>query len=84
MIAGAGGADGLNGEEGNDVLDGGTGPDTISGREGNDQITARDGERDTIRCGVGTDSVLADYNDSVNLDCEAVDRSPGPPPPPEL
>ena len=83
VIAGAGGADGLNGEEGNDVLDGGTGPDTVSGQDGNDQITARDGERDTIRCGVGTDSVLADYNDSVSVDCEVVDRSPGPPPPPE-
>ena len=39
-------------------------------------------EKDSIRCGVGTDSVVADYNDSVNVDCELVDRSPAPPPPP--
>ena len=82
VIAGAGGADGLNGGEGNDVLDGGAGPDRISGREGDDQIAARDGERDSIQCGVGTDSVVADYNDSVNVDCELVDRSAAPPPPP--
>jgi hemolysin type calcium-binding protein len=82
VIAGAGGADRLTGGEGNDALDGGTGPDVFSGREGDDQITARDGERDSIACGVGTDNVVADYNDSVAPDCELVDRSLPPPPPP--
>ena len=82
LIAGAGGGDALDGEAGNDSLDGGPGPDRLSGREGNDEIAARDGQIDSVRCGVGTDSVVADYNDSVNADCEAVDRSAAPPPPP--
>jgi hypothetical protein len=41
---------------------------------GNDRIAARDGTRDTIRCGPGRDTVVADRKDVVAWNCERVRR----------
>jgi hypothetical protein len=45
---------------------------------GNDTIDARDGEVDSIDCGAGTDTVLADADDVVAPDCETVQRGSAP------
>jgi Ca2+-binding RTX toxin-like protein len=73
-LRGQGGNDQLDGGKGSDDLSGGTGLDTLtggSGRDsfrsgsGNDFIGARDGRRETVRCGGGTDLVVADRKDRV-------------------
>ena len=85
-LDGGAGADSLDGGFGDDTIVGGPGPDSISGDtpqgecgiyfcrlpSGNDTIDARDGERDSVTCGVGTDSVTADAVDAVAPDCEQV------------
>ena len=82
--AGAG-ADVVRGYSGDDRITGGPGADTLygdtSGQEcnvltcsiysGNDVIDARDGERDSVDCGLGTDTLLADGSD-VHVNCEDV------------
>ena len=68
---------------GNDTLDGGAGRDVLDAGAGNDTVNARDGEADTIACGDGSDTVVADAVDTV-LGCEIV-QLPAvvtPPPPP--
>jgi len=47
------------------------------GGSGNDVIRTVDGGRDTIRCGAGADTAIADMTDSVGSDCETVRRSRG-------
>jgi hypothetical protein len=72
-ISGGAGADKLYGDAGNDTITGGAGRDAMFGGSGNDTIQAKDGERDTIDCGSGRDSVVADTNDVVK-GCETVRR----------
>lgn len=62
------------GGSGNDRLLGGAGLDLLDGGPSNDTITANDKARDTIRCGPGRDTVVADRVDTVARDCEAVRR----------
>jgi Ca2+-binding RTX toxin-like protein len=69
-IDGLGGDDVLSGGAGADRITGGTGDDAISGGGGNDTILARDSSPDTIKCGSGVDTVIADPADSVAADCE--------------
>jgi hypothetical protein len=87
-LDGGAGNDNIDGGFGDDTITGGPGQDTISGDLrggdcgplwcklpfGNDTIDARDGERDSISCGVGDDTVLADAIDVVAGDCEHVTR----------
>jgi hypothetical protein len=47
---------------------------------GNDTVYARDGETDSITCGFGEDTVIADPKDVVDSSCEHVDRGAPPPP----
>jgi len=75
LLRGGAGDDRLLGRGGNDTLVGGSGHDTLEGNAGNDRILARDGERDTVRCGRGRDSVVADRADVVARDCETVKRA---------
>ena len=72
LDAGAGN-DTLDGGAGNDILVGGAGSDTIFGGEGNDFVNVRDGQFDTVECGPGADTVVADPIDDVAPDCERVD-----------
>lgn len=97
-IDGKGGDDTIEGGYGDDTITGGPGKDTINAEAGtgscnflvcrvgggNDTINVRDGEVDSVVCGVGTDKVVADANDTIAADCETVDRGavPLPPPPP--
>jgi Ca2+-binding RTX toxin-like protein len=77
----------LRGFEGADRLDGGAGADIAEGGDGDDTIVARDGVVDTVRCGAGTDRVIADAVDAVS-ECETVElpqapvHSPAAAPPP--
>jgi hypothetical protein len=87
-LDGGPGNDHLDGGFGDDVITGGPGQDRISGDlaggdcgplwckypYGNDTINAQDGEVDTIVCGFGTDTVIADAADVVDKDCETVTR----------
>jgi hypothetical protein len=75
ILAGTAGAQRIDGRGGPDTLDGGPDADTIAGGAGNDKILARDGAVDTITCGADVDEVTADWNDTVDPDCETVDRS---------
>ena len=52
----------------------GPGVKTITTGSGADTINARNGSVDKIACGGGTDSVVADDDDSVASDCEQVTR----------
>ncbi|HEY6887281.1 MAG TPA: calcium-binding protein [Solirubrobacter sp.] len=64
----------LSGGGGNDTITAGTGEDRVDGQEGDDRIDTRDGRFDSIDCGAGTDTLLADPGDSA-VNCEiAPDR----------
>jgi Ca2+-binding RTX toxin-like protein len=73
IVAGPGEAN-LEGGPGNDSIKGSPGEDRIEGGEGDDTIDARDGRYDSIDCGPGNDTVIADLGDGVTS-CEiAPDR----------
>jgi RTX calcium-binding nonapeptide repeat (4 copies)/Thrombospondin type 3 repeat len=81
-LAGSAGRDSLSGGTGNDRLSGGAGGDrlnggqgrnTLSGGAGADRISAANGRRETVNCGPGRDSVLADAADRLRA-CESVRR----------
>lgn len=82
-VLGGGGRDSLRGGSSTDVLKGGKGRDFLNGEagedflfggKGNDRIKANDRRADTIECGKGNDTVLADRADKVAKDCETVKR----------
>jgi hypothetical protein len=73
-LNGRGGNDRLFGGPGRDSLTGGTGRDLLDAGPGNDRVAARDGTRDTVRCGPGRDTVVADRRDIVSRNCEKVQR----------
>jgi len=80
-ISARGGNDKVFGLTGADVLSGGSGRDYVDGGRGSDRLSTRDGARDTVVCGPGADTVIADRGDAVRADCETVLR-PSPPLPP--
>jgi Ca2+-binding RTX toxin-like protein len=75
VVAGKGN-DYLVGTRRDEHFRGGGGRDVMSGGGGADSFAGRDGAVDTIRCGEGTDYVLADPTDEVGRDCEDVLRVP--------
>jgi hypothetical protein len=84
-LRGGDGADQLVGGPGNDILVGGPGADSISGGDGNDNIQAADGIAETIDCGPGIDTVVADLGANgvtdTRIGCENVSGPAAPPPP---
>ena len=70
-LSGGAGNDTLNGGAGKDTLNGGKGVDKLNGGAGADKIVANDGQRDTVDCGAGKDSVVADKKDRLK-GCESV------------
>lgn len=74
IMYGEAGNDTLDGGSYDDFLDGGSGTDTLIGGSGGDRIHAVDGVRDTIDCGLGRDTVRADFLDAVDSNCENVTR----------
>jgi hypothetical protein len=64
-ISGGGGNDTIRGAGGSDILIGGRGRDVLDGGPGDDRIDARDHNVDTISCGPGHDTVLADFQDEI-------------------
>ncbi len=80
-IDGGGGADQLlggladdtiGGGPGDDLLNGGEGNDVLGAGDGNDTLQTSDGWSDTVGCGTGEDTVVADQLDTLT-DCEKVD-----------
>lgn len=64
----------LYGGAGNDAITAGPGQQHVEGNEGDDTIDSRDGAYDSIDCGAGTDTLLADPGDG-QTGCEiAPDR----------
>lgn len=74
LLAGGDGDDRLDGGSGADVIDAGTGLNRIDGGEGGDDISSWNGRRETVRCGPGTDRVLADRADRL-VGCERIRRA---------
>jgi Ca2+-binding RTX toxin-like protein len=74
-VRGGPGADVVEGGAGNDVLDPGPGADIVRGGSGNDTISVRDGVADSVDCGDGFDTVVADRSD-VLVGCESVSLPP--------
>ena len=70
-LRGTAAAEVLSGRGGSDELRGGGGADRLSGGSGADRLDGGTG-RDRVVCGPGRDSVLADREDDVAADCEAV------------
>jgi hypothetical protein len=70
VMIGKPGDDSLRGLGGNDTLVGGAGRDRLVGGRGDDTINSRDRARDTVRCGPGWDTVVADATDDVPASCE--------------
>jgi Ca2+-binding RTX toxin-like protein len=84
VIDGKGGDDTIEAGYGDDVITGGPGRDTINADAGagactfivcrvgagNDRVNVRDGERDSVICGPGKDTVIADKKDVIARDCE--------------
>jgi hypothetical protein len=64
-LTGSAGAETLAGGGGADEIVGGDGADTLRGEAGNDLIDARDGVADSVKCGSGSDEVIADLLDVV-------------------
>ena len=58
------------GGDGDDVITGNGGTDVIDAGAGNDRIDTRDGVAESVNCGVGTDTILADEADLLT-NCEA-------------
>lgn len=71
-LLGQGNSDSLFGGKGDDVLRGGAGNDFIDSKEPVGTTAVDDG----VDCGNGSDTVEADLKDSIQSDCENVDRSP--------
>lgn len=80
-VVGSPGADVIVGDGGANVLTGGAGADVLDGAGGDDTIDATlspvgpsDGPdgRDAVACGAGSDSVSADADDAIAVDCERV------------
>jgi Ca2+-binding RTX toxin-like protein len=81
-LSGGDGDDALQGGSGNDLLRGNKGVDNHNGGPGDDYIDTRGNAGDVVTCGAGTDTVIADVEDSVGPDCEIVDRGGAVAPPP--
>ena len=71
VLRGGGGRDRIYGGRGADRIFGGPGADVIDAGPYHDRIRADDGTRDVVRCGEGTDRVVADRADKL-VDCERV------------
>src|SRR5262245_29142432 len=75
VVRGLAGRDTLTGLGGADFLQGGPGRDSVDAGRGADLIAVSyDGSPDSVRCGVGLDTVNADPSDTVARDCELVAR----------
>ena len=70
-IAGSPARNTLAGGAGNDEIGAGGGEDRVEGGEGDDSIDTRDGGFDSVDCGAGTDTVLADAADELTA-CEVL------------
>jgi Ca2+-binding RTX toxin-like protein len=67
------GVENLTGSPQGDGLTGGPGTNVVSALAGDDNVQVRDGAPDTVDCGAGNDSVVADAVDNVG-NCETVDN----------
>lgn len=64
----------LLGRDGRDALTAKGTPGVLDGGAGNDTFSSVDGVRQTIKCGAGFDTVVADFLDDVGGACESVSR----------
>jgi Ca2+-binding RTX toxin-like protein len=76
-LTGSADANALTGGPGDDTINGEEGIDVLSGDSGADTILSRDSVDDSVLCGSEVDAVVADSLDTVDADCEQVDRGMG-------
>jgi|tagenome__1003787_1003787.scaffolds.fasta_scaffold20945187_1 Ca2+-binding RTX toxin-like protein len=74
-VRGGPAADVVNAGPGNDTVNPGGGSDLVRGGDGDDMISVRDGVADSVDCGSGNDTVIADRSDSLT-GCENVSLPP--------
>ena len=72
-LGGGSGRDRLSGGDDADAIKGGAGKNSYSGGDGGDAIRAANGNRETVDCGPGKDTVVADASDKLRR-CERVSR----------
>jgi metallophosphoesterase (TIGR03767 family) len=72
-VKGGDGSDSVKGGHGDDIVIGGGDLDDLGGGDGDDRIRAADGVAEQIRCGPGSDSAIADPEDTLK-GCEHVTR----------
>jgi hypothetical protein len=65
----------LTGSDHNDVLTGSSVFNSILGGDGDDDVHVNDAGPDQVGCGIGTDTVTADSQDTVDPDCETVTQT---------
>jgi hypothetical protein len=68
-------AERISGGGGGDVIDARGGVDEVRAEDGNDTVRAQDGNAEWISCGLGKDTLAADFED-VPVACEAVTLAP--------
>ena len=68
-ITGGAAAETIRGGDGNDTIKAGTGVDRVESGEGDDKVDVQDGAIDTVDCGGGSDTIVADAND-VLVNCD--------------
>ena len=73
-VKGGAGSDSVKGGRGSDIVVGGGDLDDLGGGNGDDRIRAADGFAEQVRCGPGTDRVIADREDTLK-GCERVTRA---------
>jgi Ca2+-binding RTX toxin-like protein len=73
-LVGTGADERVCGFDGDDSIRGGSGADGLYGGYGRDLLRSADGIIDIVGCGPGADSVVADPEDLVGVDCERVRR----------
>lgn len=74
LLRGGRGSDRLDGGDGNDELVSDRGGGRVSAGGGDDRVRAANGAQDTVLCGLGFDTVVADRTDRVAPSCESVRR----------
>jgi len=79
-LSGDGDPEDFSGGHGSDTISPGGGEDFVAAGDGDDSIAAQDGAVDRVSCGVGADTISADFADVLD-GCEVATLSPAPIPP---
>jgi Ca2+-binding RTX toxin-like protein len=74
-LTGSGRPESITGGSGDDTIDPGAGVDEVRAGDGNDTVRAQDANAEWISCGLGADTLTADFED-VPVACESIALGP--------